>query len=623
MQDNNLLKFLLFSAIFTLGYMLFLSQFQEPAPQQKQQVNQPEEQVAEAKGEEQAQTELDQVKSDEPDLATETEKPAQPETEIGENKFEENPHEILSLGTDDENSESGYYIQVNLSTAGAVVESVFMNDQRYKDLDDTEQSLQLLGNNLTKDRSFALSVEKIDDQLKEFGKTLHNVDWKVVKRGEDDAGLLNEVVFQFTSPDQKIRVEKRYALGHAEGENVNSGDARDTQNAGYLLDLTFKVYNLDDKPKLLQYTALGPAGVILENEKYATKFRDLKYKFEPEEGVAEESYIYAKTIADAGENQDSWTNPFDYLSVDVQYFTTVLMPQDERPFKQRMEKPWIAKSTPYILSVNAKDKNKSDISFMLTSRNMELDAGASESHHFTVYLGPKRADLLEPLGASGVLEFWGWIAWLSKLLVGFLHLMNRSLGMPYWLAIISLTIIVRGCMHPLTRKQAASAKRMKELQPQLMELKKKYGNDREKMGQAQMQLFRDNNYNPFAGCLPLFLQMPIFIALYQGLRSSIDLRLAPFLWIENLAEDASTRSNTSVCLKFTDARIQDGASFAKAVAKRLEAENVALDIGAYRDAPAGLRIWCGGTVETSDIEAMLPWLAWAFEAEIAAQTEAA
>lgn len=90
-------------------------------------------------------------------------------------------------------------------------------------------------------------------------------------------------------------------------------------------------------------------------------------------------------------------------------------------------------------------------------------------------------------------------------------------------------------------------------------------------------------------------------------------------WIANLAEDDATRSNTSVCLKFTDNRIADGAAFAKAVAKRLEAENIALDIGAYRDAPAGLRIWCGGTVETSDIQAMLPWLTWAFEAEIAAQ----
>ena len=94
-------------------------------------------------------------------------------------------------------------------------------------------------------------------------------------------------------------------------------------------------------------------------------------------------------------------------------------------------------------------------------------------------------------------------------------------------------------------------------------------------------------------------------------------------WIANLAEVAATRSNTSVCLKFADPRITDGAGFAKAVAKRLETEGVALDIGAYRDAPAGLRIWCGGTVELADIKAMLPWLEWAFAAEISALAQAA
>ncbi len=94
-------------------------------------------------------------------------------------------------------------------------------------------------------------------------------------------------------------------------------------------------------------------------------------------------------------------------------------------------------------------------------------------------------------------------------------------------------------------------------------------------------------------------------------------------WIDNLAEDKATRSNTSVCLKFTDPRITDGAAFAKAVAKRLETEKIALDIGAYRDAPAGLRVWCGATVETSDIEAMLPWLEWAYQTEIEALLQAA
>jgi len=90
-------------------------------------------------------------------------------------------------------------------------------------------------------------------------------------------------------------------------------------------------------------------------------------------------------------------------------------------------------------------------------------------------------------------------------------------------------------------------------------------------------------------------------------------------WIENLAQDPATASTTSVCLKFTDPRIEDGAAFAKAVAKRLEAEGAGLDIGAYRDAPAGLRIWCGSTVELADVQALLPWIEWAFHAELAAQ----
>ncbi|BBE34559.1 phosphoserine transaminase [Sphingosinicella microcystinivorans] len=81
-------------------------------------------------------------------------------------------------------------------------------------------------------------------------------------------------------------------------------------------------------------------------------------------------------------------------------------------------------------------------------------------------------------------------------------------------------------------------------------------------------------------------------------------------WIENLAVDPATRSNTSVCLKITDSRAD--AETPKKIASLLEKENAALDINGYRDAPAGLRIWCGATVETADIEALTPWLDWAF-----------
>ncbi|QKJ93116.1 phosphoserine transaminase [Agrobacterium pusense] len=99
-------------------------------------------------------------------------------------------------------------------------------------------------------------------------------------------------------------------------------------------------------------------------------------------------------------------------------------------------------------------------------------------------------------------------------------------------------------------------------------------------------------------------------------------------WIANLAVKPETRSNTSVCLKIVDPEVQalDAAAqadFAKGVVALLEKENVALDIGAYRDAPSGLRIWAGATIETADMEAVMPWLIWAYQTQKAALSKAA
>jgi phosphoserine aminotransferase len=99
-------------------------------------------------------------------------------------------------------------------------------------------------------------------------------------------------------------------------------------------------------------------------------------------------------------------------------------------------------------------------------------------------------------------------------------------------------------------------------------------------------------------------------------------------WIANLAADPAIQSNTSVCLKFTDPAITalplDGqAAFAKSVASLLEKEGVAYDIAYYRDAPPGLRVWCGSTVETADVKALTPWIDWAFAAAKAALPKAA
>ncbi len=112
--------------------------------------------------------------------------------------------------------------------------------------------------------------------------------------------------------------------------------------------------------------------------------------------------------------------------------------------------------------------------------------------------------------------------------------------------------------------------------------------------------------------------LPALIARATANAKAVADFVAENAWIRNLAADPATASTTSVCLRFNDPRIADGAAFAKGVAKRLEKAGVAFDIGAYRDAPPGLRIWCGSTVECTDVAALMPWISWAFAAEIQA-----
>ena len=97
-------------------------------------------------------------------------------------------------------------------------------------------------------------------------------------------------------------------------------------------------------------------------------------------------------------------------------------------------------------------------------------------------------------------------------------------------------------------------------------------------------------------------------------------------WVDFLAADPNIRSNTSVCLKIVDPRVtglddEGQAEFAKKIASVLEKEGVALDVASYRAAPPGLRIWCGATVDSSDVEALTPWLEWAFQTVINEQSK--
>lgn len=146
------------------------------------------------------------------------------------------------------------------------------------------------------------------------------------------------------------------------------------------------------------------------------------------------------------------------------------------------------------------------------------------------FIGPKQVDLLSSLHPplDETIDF-GWFGVLSRPMLWFLVQIYNVVHNYGW-AIIIITFIIKLLTYPLTRKSFASQQAMKELQPKIKELQAKFGHDRTLLGQKQMELYRTEGINPMAGCLPMLVQLPIWFAFFQMLRSSVELYDQPFYW---------------------------------------------------------------------------------------------
>jgi YidC/Oxa1 family membrane protein insertase len=169
--------------------------------------------------------------------------------------------------------------------------------------------------------------------------------------------------------------------------------------------------------------------------------------------------------------------------------------------------------------------------------------GAPITHRYEIFAGPKKPDLLARFGATGAtmddLVYYGWFGWVARPMIAILHAFHAVIG-NYGIAILLLTVAVRGAMYPVSRKQAVSAQKMQVLQPEMKAIAEKYKDDAEKRTKATQELWRKHDYNPAGGCLLVFLQIPIFMGLYRSLATDVELRQAPLFssamrWCSNLA----------------------------------------------------------------------------------------
>ncbi|MDA0806568.1 MAG: YidC/Oxa1 family insertase periplasmic-domain containing protein [Planctomycetota bacterium] len=463
-------------------------------------------------------------------------------------KLPDFPTQTVVLGSPD--VATGYVLQVELTSVGASVQSATLTDPRYPVAENPEKldprpQLRVVGNNLARDDSIKpllkgraaltvdLSMESVDEAFarQDIRASLRTLSWELLEteKDADNPDVISGATFGIVSPDGSLEVRKIFQLQRVPADRVSEPGIRQIFGPAYRLDVSIQLQNHSKKTIAAQYALQGPVGLPLEDVENARKYRDIKVGFLDEYGAVSAELLTASALAKDVKNEsvEEWTKPVQYAGVDVQFFAALIVPTGDQIARQTF-----ATVTPTVVTLD-QESERSDISLELKSSELEIPADGLVQHDFQMFLGPKSQELLAPFKADTIIDY-GWFGSISHVMTWLLKTFH-GWGVHYGIAIIMLTILVRGMMFPISRKQAASSKKMKDLQPQLTAIRDKYKDDKQKLAQAQMELYREADFNPFAGCLPVFLQLPIFISLYQALNNWVDLRMASFLWIDNLA----------------------------------------------------------------------------------------
>ena len=444
----------------------------------------------------------------------------------------QHPFKTVWLGPADDTDRQKrdeYFLAVKLDSRGAAVESIELTDRvRYPAIGRRDKRVRLVGSDLeTSLRTFELRIPSIDALLKD--QTLDRVSWEVV----DQTG--NSVTFRLQATDGSWELSKHYEIKRLTAAELKQPDVRDTLAGGYQLALSVTMKNLTQRPQELTYSLRGPIGLPLEDQDNTYKYRDVRMGFLDEDGISvDESKL---SVAEAlkkvkAKKTEISKRPVKYVGVDVLYFAALVIPQGDQ-LKQRT----VAQLDAVVVDENKQNSSFSDISINLTSPALTIPANGEIRHEYLLYAGPKLKELVRQVSAGAVMDY----GWFDSICRGMVWLLNtfHAIGFSYGIAILCLTVMVRTLLIPLSKHQAMHAAKMKELQPKVAarqkELEAKHGKNTEEYIKASQELVAEQSKMMLGGCLPMFLQLPIFIALYRAIGSSIELRMEPFLWFENLA----------------------------------------------------------------------------------------
>ncbi|MCA9236839.1 MAG: YidC/Oxa1 family insertase periplasmic-domain containing protein [Planctomycetales bacterium] len=375
------------------------------------------------------------------------------------------------------------------------------------------------------------------------GVDLRTGNWRIAEQTADT------VTFERRLPAAGMTIVKRYRLAEVKRPKAGDDAPADPDQPAYDLMLEVTIRNDADGEVQTAYQLDGPNGLPIEGWWYAIKvsrsggtgLRDMIGCYFDSKAP---QMIAPGKIA-SGDAEAFEGGSLAWAGVDAQYFSVCLIPQKTDP-----EQQWLDRVEGVALSPKPKARSAegkyANVTCRLKSLPKKLAAGEEWSQEYQVFAGPKRPALLANYVPAGSkrhslveLVYYGWFGAIANVMLAVLHFFYAIVG-NYGIAIIMLTVLVRGLMFPVSRGQAKSMAKMQELKPEMDKLKEKYKGDQQKQAQMMQELYRKHGVNPLAGCLPMLIQLPVFIGLYRGLAVDIELRQAPLFgnairWCSNLA----------------------------------------------------------------------------------------
>lgn len=273
----------------------------------------------------------------------------------------------------------------------------------------------------------------------------------------------------------------------------------------YAFDLEVRIYNLSK-------VALGESAFLSWNQYVDPKSKSDSYGHDgPISYITNSVDRYEVKKIESGK----LIGPdIAWAGFESKYFIAAMVPQN-----------------PTLSSLALSVDHRNMVSVSLKSTPNIIPPGQVVSFGYSLYLGPKENDILKAqgVGLENAIDFGSWMKWLAMPLLIFIKFL-ASYVHNYGIAIIILTILIKIIFWPLGNKSYKSMKEMQKLQPKIADLREKYKNDKAKLSQETMALYKTHKVNPLGGCLPMIIQIPVFFGLYRALMYSIELRHAPFYW---------------------------------------------------------------------------------------------